>query len=451
MVEVVVAGATVPVSQGVVEAHGYGGPTDLPVPLGLAVTGAVAALVVSFAVLILAWRKPRYAVPGGRPAPRWLDRVAGSPYSLGVLRALGVLSLLYTAAAALWGPNNLTNPVDGIVFVWLWVGVPAASFLFGPVWRALNPMRTITAAITRLSGGDPRDGMLDYPDWLGHWPAALGLFAFVWQELVATGGSQIPNLRLWFAIYGAAMLVGGMLFGQRWFARADPFEVYSTLVARLSIWAKQDGRLVLRSPLANLATVTPRSGLVAVVAVLFGSTAFDSFKDSTPWYHFVQTSSIDGYVITNVGLLVFCVVVGVILTVACLVTPGGDRPRTELPRLFAHSIVPIIAAYILAHYLTWLIDGGIQTLARVSDPFGKGWDIFGTAGFQSNYWFSFHPTLLATLKVIAVVIGHIAAAVAAHDRAVTVLPPRWHILGQLPMLVAMVGFTAGGLYLLFSA
>ena len=122
-----------------------------------------------------------------------------------------------------------------------------------------------------------------------------------------------------------------------------------------------------------------------------------------------------------------------------------------MPRRLAHSIVPIVAGYIIAHYLTLFIDVGTQTLARASDPFGKGWDILGTAAVEPSYWFSYHPTVLATVKVLAVVIGHVAAAVLAHDRAIALLPRRHQITGQLPLLAAMVTFTAGGLYLLFSA
>ena len=68
-----------------------------------------------------------------------------------------------------------------------------------------------------------------------------------------------------------------------------------------------------------------------------------------------------------------------------------------------------------------------------------------------NYWLSYHPTLLATIKVVAVVAGHVLGVIAAHDRAVRLLPKRHQLTGQLPLLVAMVAFTAGGLYLLFAA
>ena len=48
-------------------------------------------------------------------------------------------------------------------------------------------------------------------------------------------------------------------------------------------------------------------------------------------------------------------------------------------------------------------------------------------------------------------LGHLVAAAASHDRSVALLPPRHQVLGQLPLLLAMVAFTAGGLYLLFAA
>ncbi len=145
--------------------------------------------------------------------------------------------------------------------------------------------------------------MFEYPAWLGHWPASVGLFAFVWLELVYPYSTELGPVRLWCAAYVAVMLVGGALFGNVFYERADPFEVYSTLVSRLSIWGRRGDLLVVRSPLANLDTTPVRPGLVAVVAVLFGSTAFDSFKDSSRWVQFIQSSSTSPYVLNNLALL----------------------------------------------------------------------------------------------------------------------------------------------------
>lgn len=438
-----------------IDAHGIGGQSDLPIPLELAVSGAVAALVLSFAVLVLAWRRPRYADPQAVRAlrvPPLLSRGVLSPYAKVALRVVGFVLFLYTAACAVFGVDQLTNPFFGIVYIWWWVGLVFASLLFGPVWKAISPVRTINDLLQSVSGGDGERGIRDYPEWLGLWPAALGLYAFVWLELVYERSDELADVRLWCAVYVAVMLIGGAVFGNRFYEHADPFEVYSSLVARLSPWHVVDGRVLLRSPLANLASTPSTPGLVAVVAVLFGSTAFDSFSESPYWNGVIYDATLTGNQLNNLALLGFCLTAGLLFAAGCALTGVGEGVRRrDLPRRFAHSIIPIVAGYIVAHYLTLLVDSGWQTLARASDPFGKGWDILGTASLTPSYWFSYHPTLLATIKVLAVVAGHVTAAVAAHDRALEVLPRRHQVTGQLPLLVTMVAFTAGGLYLLFNA
>jgi len=188
------------------------------------------------------------------------------------------------------------------------------------------------------------------------------------------------------------------------------------------------------------------------MAVLFGSTAFDSFKDSTHWVQFVQGSTTSAYVLDNLALLTFCVGVGLVFAVGCMLTGlGDDLRRRELPNLFAHSLVPIVAGYIVAHYLSYFVEVGQLTLIQASDPFSDGSNWFGTADLSVSYWLSYHPTLLANVKVLAVVLGHVLGVVAAHDRAIKILPKRHQLTGQLPLLVAMIAFTVGGLYLLFAA
>ncbi len=434
--------------------HGIGGAKDLPIPPELAIVGAVAALAVSFGVLALAWRTPRYDDhETGRPAPGWLSSLTGSPGWGVAMRAVGVLFFGFGAFAAVFGQDLLTNPVFGMFYVWWWVGLPVASLLFGPVWRTVSPVRTINALVARLSGGDPEQGVFTYSPRVGYWPAALGLLAFVWIELVYPHGTELGPVRLWCAVYVAAMLIGGALFGNTFYEHADPFEVYSSLAGKLSVWARDGrGRLLVRSPLANLSTVEPKPGLVAVVATLFGSTAFDSFRDSTPWVQFIQSTDVPSFLLNNLALVGFCVAVGLVFvagTTATGVEPGTRR--STLPDLFGHSIVPIVAGYIVAHYLSYLVEVGQQTLIQASDPLSNGSNLFGTAGWSVNYEISYHPTALATTKVIAVVLGHVVGVVAAHDRALALLPARHRITGQLPLLVAMVAFTIGGLYLLFAA
>ncbi|MGB0099024.1 MAG: hypothetical protein WBP61_01960, partial [Nocardioides sp.] len=410
-------------------------------------------LVISFTVLAVAWRDPRFdAATSGRPAPGWLARlVDSSGWRIG-LRTLGILLFAYTAMAAVFGKDLVINPVLGIFYVWWWVGLVPLSLLLGPVWKAISPVRTLNLAFAKVSGGDPERGVFAYPERLGHWPAAIGLFAFVWMELVYPYSTEIGPVRLWCAAYVAVMLIGGALFGNTFYERADPFEVFSTLVSRMSVWGRRGDLLVIRSPLANLDTTPVRPGLVGVVAVLFGSTGFDSFKDSSNWIQFVQSHDTSPYLLNNLALLAFCVGTGLVFAVGCMLTGlGDDLRRTELPNLFAHSVVPIVVGYFVAHYLSYFVVVGQETLINLSDPFSNGSNWFGTADLDPNYGIYYHPTLLANIKVLAVVAGHVLGVVAAHDRAVRILPRRHQLTGQLPLLFAMIAFTIGGLYLLFAA
>ncbi len=438
----------------VVPMHGLGGARDLPISAALAISAAVAALVISFTVLIVAWRAPRYdAHTQGRPLPAGFQRfVDGAPLRWTV-RVLGLAGFGYLGWALVAGPDVVTNPVFGSFYVLLWVGMVPFSLLLGPVFRAISPMRTVNLLLARLTGGDPAGGVTSYPARLGYWPAAIGLFAFVWQELVNESSTYLGSVRLWLALYVGAMLVGSALFGDTWFRRADPFEVYSTLVGRLCpIGRREDGRLVLRSPLSNLDGVQVAPGLVAVLAVLFGSTAFDSYKDKLSWVDFVGRQSLPPQLVNTLGLVGFCLLVAGTFSLAAMATGvHAGTPRWALPGLLVHSLVPIVVGYMTAHYLSYFVEQGQATVIQLSDPMVNGANLLGTANWSVDYWLSGHPSFLADTKVLAIVLGHITGAVAAHDRALRLLPRQHQVTGQLGMLLVMVLYTGTGLYLLFGA
>ena len=99
------------------------------------------------------------------------------------------------------------------------------------MWKAISPVRTINLAFARLSGSDPDRGVYVYPERLGHWPAAVGLFAFVWLELVYPYGTELGPVRLWCAVYVAVMLLGGRALRQPLLRERGP--VRGVLHARL--------------------------------------------------------------------------------------------------------------------------------------------------------------------------------------------------------------------------
>jgi hypothetical protein len=434
-------------------AHGIGGSQDLPISLPFALAGGAAALAVSFIVLVLAWPTPRFhAATHGRPLPAALARALDGGVLPFLLRAAGLLLTGYVTWAALEGPDNLANPTFGVVYVLLWVGIVPASLLFGPFYRAVNPVRTLHVLVSKVTGGDPREGVLRLPSWVGLWPASLGLLAFVWLELVSPDQAFLWTVRLWFAGYFAVVFVGAAVFGDRWIAAADPFEAYSTLLGHLSPFGRTaDGTLVARSPLHNLDGVPAVPGLVAVVGVLVGSTAFDSFQDSLPWVRFSQRLAVDDVLLGSLALIAFCLVVAGLFALATTAAPPTEGvERSHLPRLYAHSLVPIVVGYMVAHYLSYFVEVGQQTLIYLSDPMVDGSNYLGTADLQVSYWLSLHPTFLATTKVLAIVGGHVLGVVASHDRAVRLLPLRHRLTGQLPLLLVMVIYTISGLYLLLT-
>lgn len=264
--------------------------------------------------------------------------------------------------------------------------------------------------------------------------------------------------------YAAVTLVGSAVFGSRWFENAEPFEVYFSLIVRLSPWGRRradadtdassaDARLVVRNPLNNLDGVPVRPGLVAVLAVLLGSTAFDSFSSSNYWLaRTAQPSAFDPVLRDTLVLVALIAFVAATLCAGAMIASGLTRRQgLAMPGLLAHCLVPIVVGYVFAHYLTLLLEYGQQTLVQLSDPMASGADYLGTADNGIVYFLSTRPELLASLKVACIIAGHIAGVVAAHDRAVRILPDRHAIAGQLAMLVVMLVYTTGGLLLLLSS
>lgn len=423
--------------------HGLGSRHDLPLPFPVVVAGAAAVLVVTFALLALGWRRPRYAEVTGRRMPALPPMASGV---VGVVLRLAWLAVTVVAGVALVaGPDEVPNPALGFVYVWVWVGLVPASLLCGRVVRRLNPVRTLLC----WRGARTPLGVRWLPR-LGLWPAALALLGFVWLELGQPDHATAHVLRHWALAWLVWCVAGSLVLGTDWLGAADPFEAYSDAVARMSPWARRSGAggrdVVLTSPLRHLVTgATPR-GLAAVSCVLLASTSFDAFSSGSWFVQHMQVSSHSPVAWDACGLALVLVVVLLTYLAACwaMRVPGG---RTA--DLMAVGLLPIAAGYALAHYATFLWITGQQTLAWFSDPLGRGDDWFATAGLQPSTWILQHPAVIAWLQVVCIVGGHLLGVVAAHDRALRLLPPRHRLTGQVPMLLVMVAYTCTGLLLLF--
>lgn len=131
---------------------------------------------------------------------------------------------------------------------------------------------------------------------------------------------------------------------------------------------------------------------------------------------------------------------------AARLAPGESLTATAVARSFAHTLVPIAFAYAFAHYFTLVIFEGQILFSAISDPFGRGWNLFGTATWSVNFWLS--PNSIWYIQVVAIVGGHLAAVILAHDRSLAIFPREDAAKSQYAMLALMVALTVFGLTLL---
>lgn len=431
-------------------AHGLGGRTDLPLDAVAAIAGGGIAVAASFAALTAAWKRPRLHPGAGRPLPAALARALDAPALTLAGRVLALAATVFVVTVAFAGPPAAdANLAPWALFVTFWVGLVPAGVLLGPVWRRVNPLRTLHAALCRATR-TPAAGRRPLPPRLGYWPAAAWLTGFVWLELVAPDRSDPRVVGTLICAYAAANIAAAWWFGRDWFTRGDGFEAYSSLMARLCpLGRRGDGTLVLRTPLTGLMTGagTGRGepGLTAAACVLIGSTGFDGITRTTYWRDSTDPSSVPA------GTLGLAAAIGAValLYVAALRLSArltGQDPAA-LPGRFAATLLPIALGYTLAHYFSFFVLEGQTTFILASDPFGTGADLLGSTGNRIDYDLA-GPTLTAQVQVNAIVLGHIAGTIAAHDLALRTPGPG--LRGQLPVAAVMVALTCAGLFALLS-
>jgi len=442
-------------------AHGLVGRAYLPFPPWLFAWAAGAVLIVSFVGLGRLWSAPRLEHPATRrlfALPAYLEPLCG---------VIGAALLALTVYSGIRGNQVPTyNLTPTMVYVLFWVAVPVLSAFFGDVFRPFNPWRAIARAIAwvgRRTGTSGRFGEpLPYPDWLGRWPAVIGIFGFAWLELVFINRDDPSTLALLTAGYALVQLVGMAFFGiERWSERGDAFAVAFNLYAHLSPLEYRDGAVYWRRPLSGLTSIETLPGTAALLCTMIGTTTFDGASNGPVWRSVAPSIVRD---LERIGLsgpaalevtgalgIAFC-----ILLVAAVYWLGirGMQSVThvhdtrELGTRFIHTIVPIAFGYLLAHYFSLLVTQGQATASLISDPLGVGSNLFGTAKLQID-WGLISAAVIWYVQVAALVSGHVSGLMAAHDRALVVYGDVQEAAeSQRWMLLVMVTFTCFGLWLL---
>jgi hypothetical protein len=206
------------------------------------------------------------------------------------------------------------------------------------------------------------------------------------------------------------------------------------------------------------------AGTVALLVIGIGSTGFDGASEG-PLFNGVRpdlqelftslgtTLAVGLELAYVVGLLAAVGLVGLIWWLGTYGMPraGIELDRRGLSRAFAHTLIPIAAAYLVAHYFSLLAYNGQDLWRLLSDPLGDGSDLFGGADGSIDYSI-LSATAIWYAQTLALVVGHVAALVLAHDRALAVYgSAKAATRSQIVMLVLMVCFTCLGLWLLSAA
>jgi hypothetical protein len=449
-------------------AHGLGGRADLPIPEWLFAWAAAVVLIVSFVGLALLWRSPQLEEQNGFRLMRESLSRAFLNRATEVFAALVGVGLL---ALTIWsGFAGVQNPQDNFaptfIYVLFWVGLVPLSIVFGDVFRAFNPWRAIGRAgefvAERLTGRT--EAPFRYPGWLGRWPAAAGLFGFAWMELAYAGGADPSTLAVAALVYTAITLIAIACFGTEvWISRGETFSVYFNLFSRISPLTVEGERLGLRRPLSGFSTLEPLPGTVGLLIVMIGNVMFDGASEGKPWTDIApeiqdffsglglgDTTSLE--LTSLAGMLLALGIVASVYAIGISGVHGVDhRPAVTVARSFVHTLVPIAAVYVLAHYFSLLAFNGQAIAPLSSDPLGKGWDLFGTADGTIDYGI-LGATGIWYVQVGVLVAGHMCGLLLSHDRALALYGRAGAATtSQYWMLAVMVAFTTFGLFLLSQA
>ena len=453
-------------------AHALVAREDLPIPAWLFAWGASIVLIASFFALSVAWREPRFEDGRWRPFGTGLSRVLlGLPAQV-VCGAIGVFLLGVTVYAGLRGteaPDR--NFALTFVFVTVWLGFPLLSAVLGDVFRPFNPWRalgrTVGGTFTALAGQRP--GHLAYPEALGRWPAAVGLVAFVWLEIVygPSGGVSValaPDTAAVAAlVYSGYTLAMMALFGvEKWCDRGEVFSVYFGMFASLGLFGARDGRLGLRRPFSAATRWAALPGSAAVVIASIGTTSFDGAQEGAvqgaiesvyEWLVDAGLGQVGALRITDSGFMLLCIAaIWLVYTIGVrgMASVRGAPPRQRLRSGFAHTLIPIALAYLVAHYFSlFVFQEQAQFTYLLSDPLGTAsTDLFGTASGGIDFRV-LSANAIWYVQVGALVVGHVIGLTLAHDRAIAYWGDyRQAARSQYWMLAVMVAFTCLGLYLL---
>jgi hypothetical protein len=467
------------------QAHAIGQVFTLPVPLALYLAGAALAVAASFAVSVAVIRP-------ARQTPHYPTWPVGAGLARGASIALQILGVVWWLGTIVIGyASESISPLPAVLFwIFIWTGLPIIAVLLGNPWPSLSPFRSIFGALERLAraaGLDRLDAGLSYPRELGRWPAVGFLFCALWAELVLPESETpivVANLMLGYTIL---TLVGMMLFGRvAWLRHAELFEVLLAWFGRIGPLGRRvvvvsacencgedcDPERCVDCPECAVAAEPGERGAelrpwflgltevqdaqwsdAAFIILALAGVTYDGLQETAFWGSLMQPVFLAVWevlgalntvlIIQTLGLAALWLVFLAAFTAATALTRALHDPLRRPPPLgrligvYAATLLPIAGGYLIAHYLTLLIQGIAWLPELLANP-------LLTAPPPLDW---IPVSVVWYLSVGAIVVGHIVAVVLAHRLALRDSPSR-PVLAGLPLVVLMIGYTVMSLWII---
>ena len=465
-----------------VHAHGFGERYDLPIPLGYFLVGASLTIILSFVIIglfVSFAHKRRDFVP-----TRTLVNtdVLQSP----TMKVIGVLVKIFAIsifglllATGLFGSRNPSENFS-VIFVWIiwWVGFGLLIPIIGNFWASINPITIIFDSIYfilskncvldkmckgfRHKNNCPKYSEFNfapYPNVLKYWPIVFWFLLFAWIENSGYGAAP-KDLARCVILYTAVSVIGMLIYGKNvWLSRGEVFNVYYNIMGSfgfLEFERDEHGALKninIRPPVVGLLKLKTASiSFVAFHIILLATITFDGLSETFIWYEaidlFVPIVGLTG--LEFIGLIVMPVVFFLVYYVFSwmIYLVAGEMDLNKIMTIFVFALTPIAIAYHIAHYFSYIVITGQMIVPLISDPFGFGWNIFGTADYTTNIGL-INAKIIWYLSVIIIVLGHVFSILISHVKSTGFYSNKsLATKSQYPMMILMVFYTALSLWII---
>ncbi len=438
--------------------HAFGERYDLPAPLAYFVASATAVVALSFVVAVLIARGMSRASPAEGLV------VALGPLLPALRLVCRIVSVIFLALVVVAGLLGTRNPEMNLAptLVWIigWVGLSLVVACIGNIWPVIDPWRTLFETVDALVHRVRKTGGIalgwTYPQALGAWPAVILLLMFAWLEVVYLQASVPSRIAYMMLAWSALTLLGMVCVGREaWQRNADVFAIYFATLGRFApVGPGSDGRSIVLRPMGRglIASGAVSTAMVGFVIAMLSTVLFDGLLGGQVWWlaqraftrwmpRLVDDS---GYWFGTTGLIAAWLLFFAAYLATCLVTARLVRDRTvnSIARLFALTLVPIAVAYNIAHNLSNLLVQGQLLVSLLSDPLGRGWNLFGTAAFYPNIGI-IDARFTWYVAISAIVTGHVISIWLAHRVALREFgASRKAVTASLPLTALMVAYTA---------